>query len=386
MRTSRLLLGLTWLLIPAIAVLSLVLAGKTVSACNVPVFRYALERWRPDAYEVFVFHREPLTADQVAIIKRLEEAPDHPEHQSNVQVATVDLNKSMAKWLTKMWDEQKATQTPWVVVQAPNFRAEGTTVWSGTLDAAAIQAWLESPTRQELTRRLMKGDSIVWLYLHEGKLDDQDPKYLELAKTLAELQKEIELPEGVGEVGSELFTNVPLKIQFSLLPLDRNDPAEQMLVKQLLRDEGRYAQAKGPLVAPIFGAGRVLDILSGEELDPEAYGSVAAYVCGACSCQVKDQNPGWDLLLTANWQSLFERNEDGLIPELARAESRRREANPEPVLVPIPGSKNKPASGRVIASQPPTEDETRSALLSGLALAGTMFVAALALTLRSFFA
>ncbi len=33
---------------------SLILSGVAL-ACNVPVFRYALERWKPDACEVFVF-------------------------------------------------------------------------------------------------------------------------------------------------------------------------------------------------------------------------------------------------------------------------------------------------------------------------------------------
>ena len=33
-------------------------------ACNVPLFRYALERWEPDAYVFVVFHSQPLTAEQ----------------------------------------------------------------------------------------------------------------------------------------------------------------------------------------------------------------------------------------------------------------------------------------------------------------------------------
>ena len=40
-------------------------------ACSVPVYRYALERWWPDPYEVIVFHRGELTEQQQAILKDL---------------------------------------------------------------------------------------------------------------------------------------------------------------------------------------------------------------------------------------------------------------------------------------------------------------------------
>ena len=28
----------------------------------------------------------------------------------------------------------------------------------------------------------------------------------------------------------------------------------------------------------------------------------SAYLCGACSCEIKEQNPGIDLLMTADWE------------------------------------------------------------------------------------
>ena len=43
-------------------------------ACNVPVFRFALERWRPDPYRLTVFHRGPLADAERALIGRWFEA------------------------------------------------------------------------------------------------------------------------------------------------------------------------------------------------------------------------------------------------------------------------------------------------------------------------
>ena len=48
------------------------LAAGPASACNVPVFRYALERWKPDAYEVHVFHKGPLSERDRAAVRLLE--------------------------------------------------------------------------------------------------------------------------------------------------------------------------------------------------------------------------------------------------------------------------------------------------------------------------
>jgi len=45
---------------PLIAIFVVTLAAAGVAhACQVPVFRYALERWTPDPYEAFVIHRGP---------------------------------------------------------------------------------------------------------------------------------------------------------------------------------------------------------------------------------------------------------------------------------------------------------------------------------------
>ena len=38
-------------------------------ACSVPVFRYALELWPPDEYEVVLFHQGSLTEEQKQLIE-----------------------------------------------------------------------------------------------------------------------------------------------------------------------------------------------------------------------------------------------------------------------------------------------------------------------------
>ncbi|HVR74728.1 MAG TPA: hypothetical protein VMT52_10370, partial [Planctomycetota bacterium] len=46
-------------------------AGSTAHACQVPVFRYALERWESSPYEVVLLHVGPLRAGEVSLLARL---------------------------------------------------------------------------------------------------------------------------------------------------------------------------------------------------------------------------------------------------------------------------------------------------------------------------
>ena len=51
----------------------LLLCNPSVSdACSVPVFRYALELWPPDEYEVVLFHEGPLTEEQKQLFDKIK--------------------------------------------------------------------------------------------------------------------------------------------------------------------------------------------------------------------------------------------------------------------------------------------------------------------------
>ena len=45
-----------------------ILISQSVNACQVPVFRYALERWASDKYELAIFFNDSLSEDQAALV------------------------------------------------------------------------------------------------------------------------------------------------------------------------------------------------------------------------------------------------------------------------------------------------------------------------------
>ena len=62
----------------------------TGHACQVPVFRYALENWDPDMLEVVVLHDGALSDHQQQLISRLEEAMTNEVEPVNMRLTQID--------------------------------------------------------------------------------------------------------------------------------------------------------------------------------------------------------------------------------------------------------------------------------------------------------
>jgi len=271
-------------------------------ACNVPVFRYALERWPAAPYEVIVFHRGPLTAPEQSARDLLDHAPDM--QFANLTVTYVDLSTTTEHSMQKLWTHQTNAPLPWMIVRYPESESDAPPFWSGPLGAESIDSLVDSPARREISRRLLKGESAVWVLLESGRKPDDDAVAVLLAAELKKMEATLELPPPAPD-DPQLRSTLPVRLAFSVARISRDDPAEQMLVRILLGGEKPAAAASGPIACPIFGRGRMLAALSQKELGPKLIAQACAFVCGACSCEVKDLSPGRDLLLAANWNSIF---------------------------------------------------------------------------------
>mgnify|MGYP001204107519 CR=1 FL=1 len=58
--------------IRSLVVLVFLFISHSVNACQVPVFRYALERWASDKYELAIFFNDSLSEDQGALVNSLD--------------------------------------------------------------------------------------------------------------------------------------------------------------------------------------------------------------------------------------------------------------------------------------------------------------------------
>jgi len=291
------------------------IAGPPAGACSVPVFRYALEEWPPDPYLAVVFHRGPLGDKDQAVIEGLKRAADDPNVGANIEVQTVDLAKEVPAECRKLHEKCSPKTLPWVAVVNPmRFKGaarplEELVAWSGPLDKAEVALLLDSPCRKELARRLLKGDSVVWLLLESGSKEKDDAAARTLSAELAQLQKTLagslsdpDQPAAEGMEDVDVSPGVPLKVGFSVLRISRGEAAERGFVTVLL---GLMSGSKyeGPVAMPVFGRGRALTVLAGQDINSENIGDVIGFLTGDCSCQIKGLNPGIDLLMAAGWDA-----------------------------------------------------------------------------------
>lgn len=280
---------------------SLLVLAPALWACSVPVFRYALERWEPDPYEIVIFHKGPLNAAHAALVDELGKAPT--ARSVNLSVQTVDVSEPLAPELRKAWEAEKPPELPWLLARFPGSPDKA---YAGALRREALDGLLDSPLRREAQKRILAGDSAVFVLLESGQADKDNSAAERLTRQLRKLEGELKLPEAADEIARAILENKnapELKIAFSVMRLSRQDAAERVFADILLNTESDLRMYHEPMVFPIFGRGRVFDALVGKGITDENIRDVCAFIIGPCSCEVKRINPGRDLIMAVDWQA-----------------------------------------------------------------------------------
>jgi hypothetical protein len=286
-------------------------AITTASACSIPVFRYALEHWHPDAYLVYVFHRGELTPEQSEQLAALQ--PKRPDGMpiTNVKIQAINLDGDLDDETRTLWESHQSEALPWLVVQkAGPARSPAIGVWSGELNAANVALLVDSPARKFISERLLAGESVVWLFLDSGDKEKDDAAYTLLTTELERLKGTLELPPIDPADAAELSVAPEgLKLSFQAKRIARDDPAEAALVQMLLSVEPDVRQEPYihmPMAFPVFGRGCALYTLAGDGINPRTIEDACRFLIGGCQCTVKEQNPGSDLLLAVDWDLYVE--------------------------------------------------------------------------------
>ena len=255
------------------------LCGGLALACTVPVFRYALDHWSPDAYRLEV-PVSWLSSDEGKRFRKFIE-------ESGAQVEVHRLEKAGA--LSRLLMPE-----------------DGPEVWRGKLDETA-STLLSSPARKELLRRILAGESMVWVMVRSGNesadtiLEERLRGRLEYLQSVAAIPKQ-DPTDPINKLGP----GPALRVGFSCLMVSRDDPAEQAFLRMLAGPRTELLEKEAPFGAVVFGRGRVLGAWPVADLEDEGIDEVSLFLLGACSCRVKFQNPGWDLALAVNWDEALQ--------------------------------------------------------------------------------
>lgn len=310
---------MTLSLISQVAMISVAWVTTTLP-CNIPVFRYALERWPSDDYQLVVYHKGHLPEKAETDLRKIESSVAASKAQNaagesklcNLAVVRIDVNGSAnvstearIQELLKQWKSERSQQSlekPFVELRTAPISGRSLVVWSGDLSAWDSGVMLASPVRSQLCQNLMRGDAVVWLMIRSKDEVKNAAARKVLVEKNKELSQQIELPDGVGLPGSELFSEVPLLLDFTIAEVARDDAKEHFLLSLFQRFDADAFESDEPLFIPVFGRGRALEVIPASRLDAGMIGDLTAFLCGACSCQVKERNPGFDLLITMPWQ------------------------------------------------------------------------------------
>lgn len=288
---------------------AIVLQASLAQACSVPVFRYALEHWRPDPFPVVIFYEGELTPEQKALVDRLEPVVDGAtEKLPNAWVELIDVTSTeIDPQMLELWEAQETKSLPWMTVLSPSKFGMPQQVVSAELSTEIVDRLLESPARAEITKRLIAGHSSVWVLLEGGNKDEDEAAFETLTAELKRLQGELKLPEidpqDIAD-GSLSVEPEELKLKFSVVRVSRDDPKESAFVEMLLNTEPdlRDSEFDGQAMAlPVFGRGRMLYALIGKGINAEVITDTCTFLTGACQCTVKAQSPGVDMLTSVDW-------------------------------------------------------------------------------------
>jgi len=254
----------------------LCLTANPASACSIPVFRYALDNWRADNFRLELpatFLNQP---GAVTLLRPLGSGSG-----LNVEIKPAE-GATEARLL---WPGEAS---------AP--------VWSGELNAATVQSFAGSATSAEVVRRILDGHSVVWVLVESADKEANEAAAKALEKRLRYLEQVAELPVmDPTDPSNKLGPGPELKVKFSLVR-SVTAATEALFLKTLAGPKPDAALANGPWLAAVFGRGRVLGAWPAKGFGDEQIDEVCLFLLGACSCRVKNLNPGWDLLLAHDWE------------------------------------------------------------------------------------
>ena len=148
-----------------LSVAFLAIFASMALCCSIPVFRYALEHWKPEAFTVHIVSSTPLNDSQMASLKELKELG----RTANIRVKVSEGSKSIPDESEAIVQPYRNRDSAWLVVEmGKKVDSASPVAWDGPFTQEAIGRLLTSPLRQKICKGLVDQDSVSWVYLESG--------------------------------------------------------------------------------------------------------------------------------------------------------------------------------------------------------------------------
>ena len=182
------------------------------------------------------------------------------------------------------------------------------------LTVSSIKQLFESPAREKLVAALKEKNTIAWLFLESGNSKKDSAARTRLMEILDKMGTRN--PQKSNSSASKSNSD---DIAYSVIDIKYQDNKENYLVQSMLNSEPGLKKMAEPMAFPVFGRGRLLYALVGRGINEKTVADAWHFLTGPCSCQVKELNPGLDLLISADWENLSDPSvsDDEPLPPLA---------------------------------------------------------------------
>ncbi len=306
--------------ITILTVVGAILAAPLAFACTTPVHRYAMYNWEPSTYLVcYFFDGEEDAADRDVNVA-LRTMSESETSIVNITYQPVDIRdtallEDAPAPVRSAWDDHRDKSLPLHMVFSPR----GVLLHVGRMTRDDVARMTDSPWRKRLARLLGESRHGALLFLPGVDEEKNAAARVEVEKAIRLAAERVTVMDPSPSVlpggdprpkpaddasGDEGSDDAKPDFDLEVLELPRDDESESWLVRQLhaverLDDE----EVRLPMVFGVYGRGRALEPYLGAGIIAENMLEMISFMNGPCSCEVKDQNPGVDLLVTWDWEN-----------------------------------------------------------------------------------
>jgi hypothetical protein len=206
------------------------------------------------------------------------------------------------------------------------FTSWGAPLHEGRLDEATVRALVESPMRTKVGQLLKEGCAAVMVFLPGSNAEENKEAEKIARDVIAEAGagkipvesgyldatfgqwgppgEAVEGEDAEDAMSEEERIAEASRLKLGFVKLDRSDDAEKWLVRSLMAMEHDLKElTEHPMVFFAYGRGRAMPPFVGKGINAENLAAEIQFLASACSCFVKDQNPGADLLMRWDWEA-----------------------------------------------------------------------------------
>jgi hypothetical protein len=235
----------------------IILAALISLACTTRVSEWVLLNALPEQYSLIYFHNSPLTE----AIKKQNLAVEGSLKTANIQFKTVNRQDIKSPYYGLYYEDRLFSK-----YNNPDEFSNLTT----------------SPLREKIAAELMQGKLCVMVYLKTDNAEKDESGLRTLKRALA----------------ASPFGKI-----ITVFELSRNSKEEADFTSLLLNVEDDLMGIKEPMLFGVFGRFKALEPLLGKGITEENIGLMIDFLTAECSCLIKDDLPGTDILFTDKWNN-----------------------------------------------------------------------------------